>query len=209
MNSRRCFFAAVLLAVGLSACPAAARDDLAGWQGLSWGMTAAEIRDALGARATALPGRWLYGGAYADLAVEEVEIGGLAFTAYLQMNSATDRLQQVLLERRRTGAVPAAFEAALAELEQVLGQPTADCPQAKTGGQPLDYQVTWRFPTTTVHAKFLDFSTTAVFSRDPEAELDPLVIERKVRRNIRRFMPRRILVRYHDAALRALDPGCS
>jgi hypothetical protein len=209
MNSRRCFFAAVLLAVGLSACPAAARDDLAGWQGLSWGMTAAEIRDVLGARVTTLPGRWLYGGAYADLAVEEVEIGGLAFTAYLQMNSETDRLQQVLLERRRTGAVPAAFEAALAELEQVLGPPAADCAQAKTGGQPLDYQITWRFPTTTVHAKFLDFSTTAVFSRDPEAELDPLVIERKVRRNIRRFMPRRILVRYHDAALRALDPGCS
>ena len=189
--------------------PAVALDDLVGWQGLSWGMTAADIRDALGARVTALPGRWVYGGAYADLAVEDVEIGGLAFTAYLQMNSQTDRLQQVLLERRRTGAVPAAFEAALAELEQVLGPPAADCAQAKTGGQPLDYQITWRFPTTTVHAKFLDFSTTAVFSRDPEAELDPLVIERKVRRNIRRFMPRRILVRYHDAALRALDPGCS
>ena len=188
--------------------PAAALDDLAGWQNLRWGMTSAEIREALGDRVTALPGRWLYGGAYAELAVEDVAIGGLAFTAYLQMNAATDRLQQVLLERRRTGAVPAAFEAALTALQRELGPASADCAQAKSGDQPLDYQITWRFPTTTVHAKFLDFSTTAVFSRDPEAEHDPLVIERKVRRNIRRFMPRRILVRYHDAALAALDPAC-
>lgn len=187
---------------------AAALDDLPGWQGLTWGMTAAEIREVLGDDVTALPGRWLYGGAYADLAVEEVTIGGLSFTAYLQMNAATDRLQQVLLERRRTGAVPAAFEAALVALQRDLGLPSADCAQAKRGGQPLDYQITWRFPTTTVHAKFLDFSTTAVFSRDPEAEHDPLVIERKVRRNIRRFMPRRILIRFHDAALAALDPAC-
>ncbi|MPZ09840.1 MAG: hypothetical protein GEU89_06460 [Kiloniellaceae bacterium] len=189
--------------------PAAALEDLSGWQGLTWGMTGSQIEAALGARVTALPGRWLYGGAYADLAVEEVALGGFAFTGYLQMNAETGRLQQVLLERRRTGALPAAFEAVLTELQQVLGPPSADCAQAKTGGQPLDYQITWRFPTTTVHAKFLDFSTTAVFSRDPEAELDPLVIERKVRRNLRRFMPRRILVRYHDATRSELDPGCS
>src|SRR3546814_20131735 len=74
------------------------------------------------------------------------------------MNSETDRLQQVLLERRRTGAVPAAFEAALAALQRELGPPSADCAQAKSGGQPLDYQLTWRFPSTTVHAQFLDFS---------------------------------------------------
>ena len=188
--------------------PAAAQVDLAGWQNLRWGMSAAEIREALGDEVMALPGRWLYGGAYAELAVANVTIGGLAFTAYLQMNAATHRLQQVLLERRRIGAVPAAFESAVSALQQELGPPTADCVQAKSGGQPLDYQITWRFPTTTVHAKFLDFSTTAVFSRDPEAERDPLVIERKVRRNIRRFMPRRILIRYHDARLAALDPAC-
>lgn len=203
----RALAGALLLAA--AAGPAVARDDLSGWEGLRWGMTAAEIRDALGDRAAALPGRWLYGGAYAELAVENVEIGGLAFTAYLQMNAESDRLQQVLLERRRTGALPAAFEAALAALTETLGAPSADCAQAKAGGRPLDYEVTWRFPTTTVHAKFLDFSTTAVFTRDPEAEIDPLVIERKVRRNIRRFMPRRILVRYHDATVKSLDPGCA
>jgi hypothetical protein len=117
-------------------------------------------------------------------------------------------LQQVLLERRRVGAVPTAFEKLVESLETVYGPPSADCAQAKSGGEPLDYEMVWRFPSTTVHAKFLDFSTTAVFSRDPAAEIDPLVIERKVRRNIRRFLPRRILLRYHDAARRDLDPGC-
>lgn len=202
----RSLSAALLLAFW--ALPAAAQDDPAGWQGLRWGMTAAEIREALGDRITALPGRWHYGGAYAELAVEDVEIGGLTFTAYLQMNAETNQLQQVLLERRRTGAVPVAFERVLADLEARYGPPSSDCAQAKSGGQPLDYQITWRFPTTTLHAKFLDFSTTAVFSRDPEAELDPLVIERKVRRNLRRFMPRRILIRYHDAERGDLDPAC-
>src|SRR3546814_16325353 len=114
-------------------------------------MTAAEVRQALGDRVTALPGRWLYGGAYADLAVEEVTIGGLVFTAYLQMNSETDRLQQVLLERRRTGAVPAAFEAALAALQRELGPQSADCAQAQAGGQPPASQLHCRVPPTPPH----------------------------------------------------------
>lgn len=200
--------AALLLALLCWAVPAAALDDLPGWESTRWGMTADELRGALGTRVTELPGRWLYGGAYAELAVEGVEIGGLAFTAYLQMSAETDRLQQVLLERRRTGAVPSAFEKVIDALTQRFGPPSGDCAQAKAGGRPLDYEVAWRFPSTTLHAKFLDFSTTAIFSRDPEAELDPLVIERKVRRNLRRFMPRRILLRFHDAAAKALDPGC-
>lgn len=201
--------AALLLGLCCWAAPALALEDLPGWGATRWGMTAEELRRALGPRVTDLPGRWLYGGAYAELAVEEVEIGGLTFTAYLQMNDQTDRLQQVLLERRRVGAVPAAFEQVIDALTSRYGPPAGDCAQAKTGGQPLDYEVTWRFPATTLHAKFLDFSTTAVFSRDPEAELDPLVIERKVRRNLRRFLPRRILLRFHDARVQALDPGCS
>ena len=200
---------AVLLAAAVAAAPPAlALDDLPGWRDSRWGMTEDEVERAFGDDATRLPGRWLYGGAYADLAVRDVEIAGLEFTAYLQMNAQTDRLQQVLLERRRVGALPAAFEQLVDGLIETLGPPATDCAQAKSGGQPLDYQLTWRFPSTTVHAKFLDFSTTAVFSRDPEAELDPLVIDRKVRRNLRRFMPRRILIRYHDAAQRDLDPGC-
>ena len=185
-----------------------AREDVQGWDVLRWGMTQDEIESALGERAMRLPGRWLYGHAYADLAVEDVAVGGLTFTAYLQLNAESHRLQQVLLERRRTGAVPGAFDALVDSLEDRYGPPDEVCTQAKSGGEPLDYQLTWRFATTTLHAKFLDFSTTAVFSRDSEAEIDPLVIERKVRRNLRRFMPRRILLRFHDPTATTLDPGC-
>jgi len=201
------FLLFALLVLGSGA--AAALDDLAGWRETRWGMTAEEIEIALGAKVLRLPGRWLYGGAYADLAVQQVDLGGLAFTAYLQMNDRSDRLQQVLLERRRVGAVPSAFEKVIEALEETYGPPTRECAQAKRGGVPLDYQLVWRFATTTIHAKFLDFSSTSVFSRDPEAGLDPLVIEGDVRRNLRRFMPRRILVRFHDAARGELDRGCS
>lgn len=196
------------LALPTGAGPLRAAADLPGWEATRWGMTAAQVEAALGGAAMRLPGRWRYGGAYADLAVRDVAVGGLAFTAYLQMNAETRRLQQVLLERRRVGAVPRAFEQVVEALEQTYGPPTAECAQAKRGGQPLDYRLTWRFPSTTLHATFLDFSTTAVFSRDPTAPHDPLIIEGDVRRNLHRFMPRRILLRFHDADNRALDPGC-
>lgn len=188
---------------------AAARDNLPGWAATRWGMTAAEVEAVLGDRITRLPGRWSYGGAYAELAVQDVQVGGLGFTAYLQMDAETGRLQQVLLERRRTGAFPVAFERVVDALMHRHGPPTEDCAQARSGGRPLDYRITWRFASTTLHATFLDFSTTAVFSRDPQATHDPLVIERRVRRNLRRFMPRRILVRFHDSARPHLDPGCA
>jgi DNA primase len=57
--------------------------------------------------------------------------------------------------------------------------------------------------------RIADMAGVPMPARDPEAELDPLVIERKVRRNLRRFMPRRILLRFHDAKVKALDPGCA
>ena len=188
---------------------ATAGDDVPGWAATRWGMTSAEIQAVLGDRVIRLPGRWLYGGAYAELAVADVQVGGLGFTAYLQMNAETQRLHQVLLERRRSGAVPVAFERVIDALEARYGPPTEDCAQAKSGGRPLDYRITWRFASTTLHATFLDFSTTAVFSRDPQADHDPLIIERKVRRNLRRFLPRRILIRFHDSARLDLDPGCA
>lgn len=186
----------------------AAPADLPGWEAARWGMTASELTAALGDAVAPLPGRWLYGGSYAELGLPAVEIGGLAFTGYLQMDAQTHRLRQVLLERRRVGATPAVFETLVETLEAAYGEPSLVCAQAKRGGVPLDYEMIWHFPTTTVHAKFLDFSTTAVFSRDPQAGIDPLTPEREVRRNLRRTMPRRILLRFHDSSETALDRGC-
>lgn len=200
----------VLLGLSSVASPAGATpEDVRGWDEARWGMTRAQLEQVLGERATVLSGRWLYGGAYAELIVADVALAGIDFTAFLQMDSESDRLRQVLLERRRVGATPEAFERLVGAMEARYGAPSQVCAQAKTGGQPLDYQMIWRFPTTTIHVKFLDFSTTAVFSRDPQAGIDPLVNERDVRRNLRRFLPRRILLRFHDARETGLDRGCS
>lgn len=184
-------------------------DDVPGWDAARWGMTRAQLEQVLGERAAVLSNRWLYGGAYAELLVPDVALAGIDFTAFLQMDSESDRLRQVLLERRRVGATPDAFERLAALMEARYGAPSQVCAQAKSGGRPLDYQMIWRFATTTIHLKFLDFSTTAVFSRDPQAGIDPLVNERDIRRNPRRFLPRRILLRFHDAREVALDRGCS
>lgn len=195
--------------VASAAQSGAVPDDVPGWDAARWGMTRSQLEEVFGDRANVLSGRWLYGGAYAELSVTDILVGDLSFAAYLQMDGESDRLRQVLLERRRVGATPAAFEQLLDSLEEIYGEPSQVCAQDQTGGQPLDYQMIWRFPTTTIHVKFLDFSTTSVFSRDPQAGFDPLKPERAVRRNLRRFMPRRILVRYHDSKASDLDRGCS
>lgn len=197
-----------LLLLASAAKAQAAPADLPGWGAVRWGMDKPALEAALGTLVSSLPGRWLYGGAYADLAVVDVVMADLKFTAYLQMDAETDRLRQVLMERRRVGATPAAFERLVEFLEETYGPPSLECAQAKRGGTPLDYRLIWRFPTTTVHLKFLDFSTTAAFGRDPQAGHDPLRPEREVRRNLRRFFPRRILLRFHDAQESDLDRGC-
>ena len=81
-----------------------APDDVPGWDGARWGMTRPQLEAVLDGRFEVLSGRWLYGGAYAELTVSEVVVGGLTFAAFLQMGNRTDRLRQVLLERRRVGA---------------------------------------------------------------------------------------------------------
>ena len=184
-------------------------DDVPGWGPARWGMTGPELKQALGDTVAPLPSRWLYGGAYAELIVPKVNLDGLRFSAYLQMDRSSDRLRQVLMERRRVGATPAVFERLINRLEQDYGPASQTCSQAKRGGEPLDYQLIWRFPTTTIHVKFLDFSTTSVFTRDPQTDIDPLTPERDIRRNTKRFFPRRILLRFHDTRERHLDRGCS
>lgn len=208
-RARRLGLGLALCFVASAAQSGTAPDDVPGWDAARWGMTRAQLEEAFGDRVNVLSGRWLYGGAYAELSVTEVLVGDLTFAAYLQMDRENDRLRQVLLERRRVGATPAIFERLIDGLEETYGEPSQICAQDQTGGQPLDYQLIWRFPTTTIHVKFLDFSTTAVFSRDPQAGFDPLIPERAVRRNLRRFMPRRILMRYHDSKASDLDRGCS
>ena len=202
---------AVLWCLALCLGPArAAAEGLAeaGWWQARWGMTEAELRAAFPGRLTALPGPREFGGAYAGLAMLDAAIGDVAFAAYFQMNAETARLQQVLLERRRPQATPADFERAVGALVEALGSPQDTCLEGGAGGLPARFALVWHTPATTVHAVFLDFSTTAVLERDPAEDIDPLVgflEERLINRN---FVPRRILVRAHAAGRADLAPAC-
>ncbi len=183
--------------------PRAAPADLADWNGARWGMTEAELAEVFGAALTPLPGRWLDGGAYATQAVFGVEVGGLDFTAYFQMNAESGRLQQVLLERRANQVSPAVYEAVLASMEQAYGPAEGLCLERHRpndpGAPPRRESLRWRFPTTTVQLTWLDFLTTSVMFDDPDPTIDPLVPRYKTRRINRRTLPRRIIIRFHPS----------
>ena len=196
---------AALLAFALSLAPIVpaapgARAAVPDWPTLQWDMTEAELEQALGEALTVLPGRWVYGGAYADRAVFEVDLEGLLFTAYFQMNDRSDRLQQILLERRGgVEATPRAFEETLARLEARYGAPAERCITARPDGTIMAADLVWRVAGSTVHASFLDFRTTGVLYYDPNVDLDPLVPSFETRRITRRSLPRRITVRTHSS----------
>ena len=191
---------AAILALWACAPPpaAAAPADLAGWEAARWGMTTAEIEAAFGARLTILPGRWVYGGAYAERAILEARVGDLAFTAYFQMNDRTDRLQQVLLERRQQDAAnPAGLEALRQILEARYGAASQACLLSEQ--DPTGLELIWRFPTTTLHATFLDFFSTSILYRNPNLDLDPLRPSYRDRIVRRRSLPRRATLRFHPS----------
>lgn len=194
----RPILAAILLGIGGAAMSEGR--DLAGWDRARWGMTGAEIARAYGDRLTRLPGRWSFGAAYAELALRDVTLGKHRFTAFFQMEEASERLQQVLLERRAEQVTPIVWEDTFATLRALHGEPARSRLQSKAQGGPLVVEAIWVFPTTTVHAVYIDFRTTAVFTDDPNTERDPRQPSLERRRNNPRFMPLRILVRYHPTA---------
>lgn len=178
---------------------AAAPPDLDGWRAARWGMSEADLREAFGQALKPLPGRWEYGDAYAEHALFDVALGGQTFTAYFQMNGESGRLQQVLLQGERTQATPLTYRKLLTALERRYGAPVSACAVPKAGGGPLAVEMTWRFPTTAVHATLLDFYTTAMVFEDPNIGIDPLTPYSKERRNNPQFLPRRVLVRFHPS----------
>lgn len=200
---------ALLAALLIAPVPAGAEarpEDVPGWEAARWGMTGAELAEAFGDRLEPLPGRWDYGGAHADRAVFDVEIGGVAFTAFFQMNDRTGRLQQVLLQRRGRAAMARAYREVLDALEAEYGPPDARCETPRRGGAPLSIALTWSFPTTTIHAVFLDFYTSGMLFERPETWSDPLADHLRNRLINPDFLPRRVLVRYHDSARTDLLP---
>jgi hypothetical protein len=179
-----------------------------GWPDLSWGMTTAEVDAALDAEVRPAPGRLDYGPLYTERLVPEVKIGEARFTAMLQMDKTDGRLRQVLFQMHRPLVSPKAYDGVLAALRDRYGAPADSCFRIGPGRTPETADVVWRLDGSTVRAVFLDFRTTAIFSEDPNIDIDPLVPYYKIQRNNWRFLPRRILVRLTDAADPALAAPC-
>lgn len=191
----------LLLAGELRAAP----DDLTGWRGARWGMTESQLAEVFGADLRRLPGRWDFGGAYAEQAFFDVDFAGLGFTAFFQMNKASGRLQQVLLERRAIRATPAAYDAVLSALTAAYGPTEEPCVEPHPDGPPRRVSLRWRFPTTTVQVTWLDFLTTAILFEDSNRDRDPLVPFAETRVINRRFLPRRLLIRFYPSERRDLE----
>ena len=108
-------------------------------------------------------------------------------------------LHAATFSRRAARATPEAFEAALSALETAYGPPEGSCVELQPDGTPQRFSLRWRFPTTTVQVTWLDFLTTAVLFEDPNRDRDPLVPFAKTRRINQRFLPRRLLIRFHPS----------
>lgn len=205
MRAHHVIAALIVLSICLpSVTGAVAREDIAGWNGARWGMTAADIRGAFGEALTELPGRREYKNAHAELALLRHPAFGMTFDVYFQMNADTGRLQQVLLETGRGRAGPRDFLRLRERLEDRYGAPARVCVQKPEDGTPASADALWRFPTTTVHAVFLDFYSTALLFHDPNVDIDPLVPDHRTRTINPRFLPRRIVLRYHPSERRDL-----
>lgn len=199
---------AALLAGGSTAA-APPSVDLPGWRAARWGMTDADLETAFGPTLATLPGRWVFGRAYAVRAVLGETIGGERFNAYFEMGARTDRLEQVLLERRGRGRLGAAFAAVRQALEAEHGPPHAVCTARQPGGAAR-VDLVWRFPTTTIHAAFVNLQGSALEYADPNRDPDPIRPNPDRRALSPRALARKLLIRYHPTARADLmgNRGC-
>jgi hypothetical protein len=199
---------ATVAALALLAARPAAAQDILGWKGVSWGMSTAEIDAALGRNARRTPGRLDYGLYYTERTIPEVAFGDARFTAMLQMDKGSGRLRQILLELRRPSVSPKSYGEVLRALEKRFGAPAAKCLALEKRETPRIADIVWRIGPTIARAVFLDFQTTAIVSRDPNVDIDPLADLNKLQRNNSRFLPKRVLVRLSDASDPSLTGSC-
>ena len=180
---------AVLAAAALAA-------DLETLGRVRWGMSPAEISEALGESANRLPGRWDFGRYFSETTVEDVEVGGIPFRAFLQIDRQTGGLGQILLERRGRQATPVVFDDIVQALTDRYGDPE-DTARDGDIAVPSAVRIVWRLPDFTINASFFDFRTTGIVSENPNVDRDPLTPFSERQRNNPRFLPRRALIRFN------------
>ena len=117
--------------------------DLEGWQQTRWGMTDAEIVQAVGTEHLKRTAREDYRDWYAELQIQDVEVGHYRFDVIFQMEKASNRLAQVLIAYDADGTenLSGAFKAARKMLQEKFGEPV------RLGTSD---NWAWIFPTTTI-----------------------------------------------------------
>ena len=174
---------------------------MADWDGVRWGMTAAQLRTALGPRLRRLRTRLEFRDASVGLTLPGHMLAGHEFTALFQMDRSAGRLQQILLERRRGYATAIAFDRLARALVRRLGPPTRGCDsrdKAATAA-PVLRQRMWVRVATTMHLSLIDLTVGVMFD-DSRLDIDPLLPAYKRRLYHRNLMARRLLIRYHPSA---------
>ncbi len=192
--------AAALLSLLAVAAPHAGRADVADWDGVRWGMTAAQLRTALGPGLRRLKTRLEFRDASVGLALAGHMLAGHEFTALFQMDRAL-RLQQILLERRRGHATAIAFDRLARDFARRFGPPARGCDNRDkaTPSAPVLRQRMWVRGATTMHLSLIDFTVGVMFD-DSRLDIDPLLPAYKRRLDHRNLMARRLLIRYHPSA---------
>ena len=174
-------------------------------------MSQADLARAFGDRLQPLGGRLSYDGAAATHGIDDVSVGGIAFRAIFQMSGTPPRLSQVLLQPTGRSVPDRLLRPVHDALRDEFGPPSVACVTPRADGGPLSVEIVWRFPTTTAHLSFFDFRSGAMATEDPNVGPDPLTPYYKTRRNNQRFLPRRLLIRYHatdrDDLLSDCRPG--
>ncbi|MEZ5648690.1 MAG: hypothetical protein R3E60_07145 [Alphaproteobacteria bacterium] len=185
-----------------------AESSLPGWDVARWKMTSSALDKIYGGRLQKLDPPIDFGIAYVDRVLRDGMYADLDFTVYFQMDPEKHYLIQVLLERRRGLASPAAFKTLLLSLNAEYGAPVKSCLVNKAEAEPFVKTVIWKTLETTVEASFFDFNTTAILHEDPQKDnLDPLIPYSERKLFSRRGLPRRILLRFHPESRDDLSLG--
>lgn len=131
--------------------------------GVRWGETSRALVERLGQRATVLPTPIDFGDSYADVVLRNIALGGVAMTAFFQMDKTTGGLKRVQFVRTPHGVNPPAYRAVVAALEAAYGQPSATCavPADAASGYQAAVELVWRRDTMTIRAIFRDTTIQA------------------------------------------------
>lgn len=176
--------------------------------GLRFGMTVRAASDALPEAGELDPGVD-FGRLKGRLVIPQADAFGSVFRIYLQFDQ-TESLRQILLERRHAAATTRSAGDIQDHLIAHLGQPDEMCLPSRA--TPAAARITWRRDGWVLHLIGFDDLGLGIITEDADRG-DPLEIkllgrsrDERFRSRQQRSLPRRILIRIHDANTPTLEP---